>query len=148
MILTPFNYHEWKSKIGIVLCSKGLYRVTLSLENEPNVVTEKAKKWHNRLDEAYGFLILSISIDILFHIDGFTTPNQVCTEIEALFEVQYEIRAHQLEKELFSLSPRIFYSIEGFFTKFKSFVLMLKQGGVENKEYKLIIFILSKLGLE
>ena len=64
-------------------------RVSLSLENDLNVVVEKAK-WHNRLDEAYGLLCLSISIDLLFHVDGLTTPNQVWTKCESLFGVQYE----------------------------------------------------------
>ena len=90
MISTPFNYHEWKAEIRILLCSKGLYRVTLALENEPNVVIEKAKL-HNRLDEAYGFIFLSISPDILFHIYGLTTPNQVWTKLESLFGVQNEL---------------------------------------------------------
>ena len=52
MILNPFNYHEWKYKIGILLHSKGLYRVSMALENEPTSIVEKAK-WYNRLDEAY-----------------------------------------------------------------------------------------------
>ena len=85
IILTPFNYHEWKFKISILLRSRGLYRVTLALENEPNAMIEKAK-WHNRLDEAYGFILLSISLDILFHLDGLTTENQVCTKIESPLE--------------------------------------------------------------
>ena len=68
IILTPFNYHEWKFKIGIILCSKGLYIVTLDLENDPNAVIEK-DKWHNRLEEAYGLLCLSIYPDLIFHID-------------------------------------------------------------------------------
>ena len=55
---------------------------------------------------------------------------------------------HQLEKDLFSLSPRSFDSIEGLFTKFKSLVLFLKQCGIEEKEDQLILSILSKLGLE
>ena len=80
MIPIPFNYHEWKDKIGILLSSKGLYRVTLALENEPNVVIEKYK-WHNRLDEACGLLPLSFSPDILFHLDVLTTPNQLWTKI-------------------------------------------------------------------
>ena len=46
IILNPFNYHEWKAKIGILLRSKGLYRVSMALENEPNYVVEKGK-WHN-----------------------------------------------------------------------------------------------------
>ena len=79
----------------------------------------KKAKWHNRLDEAYGLLCLSISPDLLFHLDDLTTPNQVWTQLYSLFGVQDEIRAHQLEIELFSLSPNNFDSLEGFFTKFK-----------------------------
>ena len=86
MILNPFNYHEWKSKTGILLRSKALYIVTLALENEPNVVIKK-DKWHNRFDESYGLICLSISPDIIFHLDGFTTPNQVWTQLESLFGV-------------------------------------------------------------
>ena len=100
MIPNPFSYHKWKSKIGILLCSKGLYGVTLALENEPNVVIEKAK-WHNRLDESYGLCFLSIYPHIIFHIDGFTSPNQAWTQLESLFGIQVELRAHQLEIELF-----------------------------------------------
>ena len=48
---------------------------------------------------------ISISLDILFHLDGLTTPNQVWTKLESLFGVQDELRAHKLENELFSLSP-------------------------------------------
>ena len=119
----------------------------MALENEPNSMVEKAK-WHNQLDEAYGLLCLSISPDLLFHLDSLTTPNQVWTKLESLFGVQDELRAHQLEIELFSMSPRSFDSIEGFFTKFKSLVIILKHCGIENKYDQLIISILSKLGLE
>ena len=125
MILNPFIYHEWKSIIGILLCSKGLYRVCMTLENELNYVVEK-DKWHNSLDESYGMFFLSSSLDILFHLDGLTTPYQVWTKLESLFGFQDEIRAHQLENELFSFSPSGFDSIEVFFTKFNSLVLMIK----------------------
>ena len=113
--------------------SKGLYIGTLALENEPNAVIEKAK-WNNRLDEAYGLVLLSIYPDILFHLDGLTTPNQVWNKLESLFGVQDGIKVHQLENELFSLSPSSFDSIEVFFTKLKSLVLFLKQCGIEKKE--------------
>ena len=93
IILTSFNYHEWKAKISILLRSRGLYRVTLALENETNAVIEKAK-WHNRLDESYGMICLSISPYLLFHPYGLTTPNQVWTKLEYLFGVQDEIREH------------------------------------------------------
>ena len=145
MILNPFKYHEWKSKIGILLHNKGLYIVTLALENEPNSVVEKAK-WNKRLDEAYGFIFLSISLDLIFYLYGLTTPNQVWTKLESLFGVLDEIRAHQLENELFSLSTSSSDSIEGLFTKFKSRFLFLKKCGIEKKGYQLILSILSKLG--
>ena len=130
MILNPFNYHELKSKISILFCSRGLYGVTLALENEPNAVIEKAK-WNNRLDEAYGLLYLSISLGLIFNIDGLTTPKQLCTQLESLFGVQDELREHQLEIELFSLSPSNFESLMGFFTKFKSLVLIIKKCGID-----------------
>ena len=84
IILTHFKCHEWKGNIGILLRNKGLYRVSMTLENEPNVVVEK-EKWHNRMDEAYGFVCFSIYPDLLFHTDELTAPNQVCTKIEFLF---------------------------------------------------------------
>ena len=43
------------------------------MEIEPNVVIEKEKHW-NKLDEAYGFLCLSIFKDLLFHLYGLKTP--------------------------------------------------------------------------
>ena len=147
MIPTPFKYHEWKSIIGIPFCSKALYRVTLALENEPNVVIEKAK-WNNRLDESYGLIFLSIYLDLIFHLYGLITPNQVWTKLESLFRVQDKIREHHLENDLFSLGPSSFDSIQGLFTKFQSLVLLLKQCGIEKKEDQLTISILSKLGRE
>ena len=51
-----------------------------------------------------------------------------------------------MEIDLFSPSPRNFESIEGFFTKFNSLVLILKQCGIEKEDDQLILFILSKLG--
>ena len=93
----------------------------MALENKPNTVVEKTK-WHNRLDEAYGFLCLSISPDILF--------NLVLTQLESLFGVQDELRAHQLEIELFSLSPNNFDSLEVLFTEVKSLVIFINQCGI------------------
>ena len=59
----------------IQLRAKGLYRVTMGIEVEPNSAVEKAK-YFNRLDEAFGLLCLSISREILFHIDSWKTPNE------------------------------------------------------------------------
>ena len=60
----------------ILLRVKYLYRVTMETEAEPNVAAKNIK-WHNRRDEAYALLCLSISRDLLFHLDGLTSPNEV-----------------------------------------------------------------------
>ena len=63
ILLTPLKLFNWKEEMVIQLTSKGLYRVTMGIEVEPNYAVEKAE-YFNRLDEAYGLLCLSISRDI------------------------------------------------------------------------------------
>ena len=101
IILTPINFFEWKAEMEILLREKGLYRVTMAIEVEPNVAAEK-NKWHNRRDDAYGLLCLSISRDLLFHLNGLTSPNELWEKIQTLFCKTYEIRGHQLYNELIS----------------------------------------------
>ena len=76
IILTPFNVFEWKDEMDILLSEKCIYMVTMDIDLEPNAVVEKIK-WHNRRDEAYGLLCLSISRDLLFHLDSLKYPNEV-----------------------------------------------------------------------
>ena len=71
-LLTPFNYHQWKGDMEIQLCAKGIYRVTMDTEEEPNHVVDKAR-FFNKIDEDFGFLCLSISKDLLFHLSGLKT---------------------------------------------------------------------------
>src|SRR5713226_5184903 len=97
--------------MAILLRVKGLYRVTMAIEAEPNAATEKIK-WHNRRDEAYGLLCLSISRDLLFHLDGLTSTNEVWENIVDLFGKIDEMRGHQIENELISLSPSSFESLK------------------------------------
>ena len=54
---------------------------------EPNAVVVKIK-WHNMRDEAYGILCLRISRDLLFHLDGLTSPNEVWENLEDILERQ------------------------------------------------------------
>ena len=105
----------------------------MGTENEPNSPVEKYK-YFNRLDEAFRMLCLSISRDILFHVENITTPNEVWIKLESLFGNTDEIKGHQLENELITLSPTHFETIQEFFTKFKSLVLEQKQCGIEKKE--------------
>ena len=107
IILNPFNFFEWKADMEIFLREKGLYRVTVETEGDPNVAIERIK-WHNRRDEAYGVLCLSISRDRLFHLDGLTSPNEVWENLEDFFGKTDEMRGHQIDIELISLSPSSF----------------------------------------
>ena len=65
------------------------------MENEvnPNSVLNKIK-WHNKRDDAYGLLCLSISRDLLFRLDGLTSPNEVWENIVELFGKIDEMRGH------------------------------------------------------
>ena len=106
----------------ILLRVKVLYRVTMATEVEPNAAVEKIK-WHNRRDEAYGLLCLSISRDLLFHLDVLTSPNDVWENLVDIFGNIDEMRGHQIENELISLSPSSFESLQVYFSKFKALVL-------------------------
>ena len=94
----------------------------MGIELEPNGDLEKSK-YMNTFDEAYGLICLSISQDLFFHLESLTTPNQVCTKLESLFEKQDELSGHLLDNWLISLSPSSFKTIHEFFTKFKSLAL-------------------------
>ena len=87
IILTPFNFFEWKDAIEILLRSKCFYRVTMETDDDPNAITKKIK-WHNRRDEAYGLLCLNISRDLLFHLDVLTSTNEFWEKIETYLEIK------------------------------------------------------------
>ena len=76
IMLTPFKFFYWKEEMVIQLRAKGIFRVTMGTEVEPNSIVEKAK-YYNKLDEEYRFLCLSISREILFHLDSLTSPKEV-----------------------------------------------------------------------
>jgi len=122
IVLTPFNFFEWKAKMEILFRAKGLYRVTMETESNPNAAAEKIK-WHNRRDETYGILCLSISRDLLYHLDGLTSPNEVWDKLEEIFGKIDEMRGHQIDNEVISLSPNSFESFQVYFSKFKALVL-------------------------
>ena len=109
----------------ILLREKGIYRVTIETKVELNAAAEKIK-WHNRRDEAYGLLCLSISRDLLFHLDGLTSPNEVWENLVDIFGKTNDMKGHKIENDLISLSPSIFESLQLYFSKFKALVLQLK----------------------
>ena len=83
-ILTPFNYLDWRADMQIVLHKKGLYRVTMAREVELQQPVEKSK-YLNKLDEAFGFMCIHISRELLFHLDGLKTPKELWEKLESLF---------------------------------------------------------------
>ena len=93
-------------------------------------------------------MCLSISRDLLFHLDGLKSPNEVWENLVEIFGKTNEMRGHQIENELISLSPSSFESLQLYFSKFKALVLQLKQCGIEKKEEQIVLAILSKLGPE
>ena len=122
IILTPFNYFKWKAQMDILMRRRGLFIVTMTTEAEPNAVAEKIK-WHNKRDEVYGLLCLSISRDLRFHLDGLTSPNEVWEKIQTLFGKTNEMTGHSLEYHIISLSPRNFDSLQVYISKFKALIL-------------------------
>jgi hypothetical protein len=89
-------------------------------------------------------------LELLFHIEACTTPDEIWTKLEDLFGKQDEMRGHMLEVELNSLDPRNFDNIQDFFMKFKSLLLHLKGCGIDKstQHNQLILSILEKLGLD
>ena len=65
----------------------------------------------NRLDEAHGHLLSSVSRDLRFHIQGLKTPKEVWGNLASLFDKQDEMRIHQLENDLITLNPSNFESL-------------------------------------
>ena len=83
-LLTPFNFHSWKGDMEIHLHSIGLYRVTMDTEEEPGTAIDKSR-FLNKNDEAFRFLCLSVSRDILFNLSGLKTPKEIWDKLEALY---------------------------------------------------------------
>ena len=71
--LSPFNYHQWKEDMVVILCTNQLSRLIEEIEEEPDSNKDKAK-YMNRIDEARGHLLSSVSRDLRFHIQELKTP--------------------------------------------------------------------------
>ena len=94
----------------------GLFRMTMGREAEPQHYFEK-NKFLNRLDEAFGFMCIHISQDLLFHLEGLKTRKESWENLESLFGKQDELQGHILENELIALQLNSFETIHQFFTK-------------------------------
>jgi hypothetical protein len=149
VILTPYNYFDWKPKVEFQHRRKGLYNLTMATETEPTSAIEKMR-WANYKDEATKPLLELISIDLWFHVVTCKTPNEIWTTLVGLFGKQDEMRGHLLEVKLNTLDPKSFDNIQDFFTKVEPFLLSLGECGIDKstQEKQLILTILAKLGTE
>ena len=130
VILTPYNYFDWKPKTEFQLKRKGLYNLTMATKIEPTSVIEKMR-WVNRKDEATRLLLELISTDLWFHVAPCKTPNEIWTTLEGLFGNHDEMRGHMIEVELNTLDPKSFDNIQDFFTKFKYLILRLESSYID-----------------
>jgi hypothetical protein len=69
VLLTSNNYFQWKSHMEDLSRSKGFYRITLGTEVALDD-DENKSKWENKNDQAHGLIGMSISPDLIFHLDG------------------------------------------------------------------------------
>ena len=79
-----------------LLRSKGLYRITLGTEVAPDE-DENQAKWENKNDQAHGLIWMSISPDLIFHLDGEDSPVKAWEQLNKFFGIKNEIQAFQLE---------------------------------------------------
>jgi hypothetical protein len=93
ILLTDTNYFSWKSHMEDLLRSKTFYKITLGKDLEP-IDDENKVKWDNKSDRAHGLIIIPISSDLRFHLQGIDTPNATWTKIEVLFGKHNIIRTH------------------------------------------------------
>ena len=102
----------------------------------PNNMLKRTSFW-------IGFMCTHISWDLLFHLEGLRTLKESWEKLESLFGKQDELRGNILENELITLQPSSFKSIQEFFTKYKSLVMQCKKCGLERKDEKLVLSLLS-----
>jgi hypothetical protein len=102
------------------------------------------------MDGTFGILCLSISLELLFHVESSTTPNNIWNTLKGLSRNKYEMHGHILENELISLNSSNYKNLQDFFTRFNAFLLKLKGCRIDKSTQidNIIISIISKLGLK
>ena len=84
-LLTPFNYHQWKDDMRVLLHTKHLFTIIEEIEEEPESDKDKAK-YMNMIDESHGHLLSLVSKYLWFHIQELKTPKVVWENLSYLFD--------------------------------------------------------------
>ena len=83
--LTPFNYHQWKEDMEVLLRLKELFRLTEEVEAVP-ILNHDKEKYLNMLNESHGYLFSLVSRDLRFHIQGLNTPKDIWDKLASFFD--------------------------------------------------------------
>ena len=65
----------------------------METKEEPTHVIDKAR-FLNKKDEAFSFLCLSISKDLLFHLSGLKTPKENWDKLDTLYGKKDDLRVY------------------------------------------------------
>ena len=79
-------------------------------------------------------MCIHIYMELLFHLDGLKTPNEVWENVKSLFGKKNELRGPIQDNELISLQPSNFETIQQFFSKFKSLFMYWMQCEIDKKD--------------
>ena len=90
VLLTNTNYFQWKSHMEDLLRSKEIYRIIIGTKIAPDE-DEKKAKWENKNDQDHGSIGMSISPDLIFHLDGEDSPVKTWEKLNSIFSLKNEI---------------------------------------------------------
>ena len=74
----------------------------MDTKEEHASVREKSR-FLNKKDEAFRFLCLFVSRDLLLYLSGLKTQKEIWDKLETLYGKQDDLRVYQLENEFMSL---------------------------------------------
>jgi hypothetical protein len=97
-----------------------LYQITLGTKQAP-IDAEKIAKWDNKNDEAHGLIRMSVSLDLRSHLQGIDDPNVDWAKLEVVFGKHNVIRAHQIKKQLMTLSSMTLLTLKIIYLRSKHF---------------------------
>ena len=78
------QFPSMERRHGDPLHARGIYWVTMDIEEEPTHVIDIAIFLNNK-DESFSFLCLSSSKDLLFHLSGLKNPKDIWDQLASLY---------------------------------------------------------------
>ena len=113
-------------------------------EVKPQQTLEKSK-YLNKLDEAFGFMCIHISRELLLCFEGLKNTKELWEKLKSLFQNDDELRGHILENDMIALHPNRLKTIQQIFSKFKFLSMQFKQCGIDKNDEQLVLSIMRKL---